>query len=159
MYCSLNEAWGNNNTIESLNKRYESNINKLSTNNFNIDSKVNETNDINKSNYPKSTIHDENIFENMTNDNENIEDINTEDIMLQTEEEPKSILKKTLSNEELVNKVLECPECRNLVIKKLNLINNPLNLLQNNEIKEITILILIGLIVIILLDLFFKIAK
>ena len=159
MYCSLNEAWGNNNTIESLNKRYENNINKLSTNNFNIDSKVNEANDTNKSKYQKSTIHDENIFENMTNDNEYTEDINTEDIMLQTEEEPKSILKKTLSNEELVNKVLECPECRSLIIKKLNLINNPLNLLQNNEIKEITILILIGLIVIILLDLFIKIVK
>ena len=159
MYCSLNEAWGNNNTIESLNKRYESNIDKLSTKKFNIDSKLNNTNNDSKSNYPKTTIHDDNIFENMTNECESTEDINTEDIMLKTEEEPKSILKNYLSNEELVNKVLQCPECRNMIIKKLNLINNPLNILQNNEIKEVTILILIGLIVIILLDLFFKIAK
>ena len=159
MYCSLNEAWGNNNTIESLNKRYESNIDKLSTKKFNIDSKINNTNNDNKSNYPKATIHDDNIFENMTNEYESTEDINTEDIMLKTEEEPKSILKNYLSNEDLVNKVLQCPECRSMIIKKLNLINNPLNILQNNEIKELTILILIGLIVIILLDLFFKIAK
>lgn len=162
MYCSINEAWNNNNTIDSLNKRYNNNINKLSANKFTLENNKKNSIETNKSNYPNSTIHDTNIFENMNNDlknDTNTEELNTEDIMLNTEEEPKSILKKSTNCEELVNKILDCPTCRNLVIKKLNLINNPLNLLQNNEVKEVAILILIGLIVIIILDLFVKIAK
>ena len=162
MYCSINEAWNNNNTIDSLNKRYNNNINKLSANKFTLENNKKNSIETNKSNYPNSTIHDANIFENMNNDSKNdtnTEELNTEDIMLNTEEEPKSILKKSTNCEELVNKILDCPTCRNLVIKKLNLINNPLNLLQNNEVKEVAILILIGLIVIIILDLFVKIAK
>ena len=162
MYCSINEAWNNNNTIDSLNKRYNNNINKLSANKFTLENNKKNSIETSKSNYPNSTIHDTNIFENMNNDlknDTNTEELNTEDIMLNTEEEPKSILKKSTNCEELVNKILDCPTCRNLVIKKLNLINNPLNLLQNNEVKEVAILILIGLIVIIILDLFVKIAK
>ena len=162
MYCSINEAWNNNNTIDSLNKRYNNNINKLSANKFTLENNKKNSIETNKSNYPNSTIHDTNIFENMNNDlknDTNTEELNTEDIMLNTEEEPKSILKKSTNCEELVNKILDCPTCRNLVIKKLNLINNPLNLLQNNEVKEVAILILIGLIVIIILDLIVKIAK
>ena len=62
--------------------------------------------------------------------------------------------------EDLVNKVLNCPTCKKLMIEKLNLDNNVINnIFKNNDLKELTILILIGLIVIILLDLFIKIVK
>ena len=50
-----------------------------------------------------------------------------------------------------------------MMIEKLNLKKNEnnlnFNIFENNDLKEITILILIGLIIIILLDLFIKLAK
>ena len=71
--------------------------------------------------------------------------------------------KEKKSCTELVNKVLSCPICKKMVLDKLNLGNFPINFnfdsLLNGNNKELLILLLIGLIIIILLDLFLKISK
>lgn len=158
MYCSINEAWSNNNSMEILNKKYKDNMDMLSQKQFKIDQSVNNIQINDKSSKP-TTTYNENIFNGAETE------INTEDIMLSTEEPytqynvNRPILKQNC--EELVNKVLSCPICKRLMIEKLNLNNNNIfnNILKNNDVKELTILILIGLIVIILLDLFIKIVK
>ena len=70
----------------------------------------------------------------------------------------KSSLKKKKECKDLVSKVLSCPTCRKLIEEKLNN-KNPLHNLINGEIREILILILIGLIIMILIDLFIRISK
>ena len=58
----------------------------------------------------------------------------------------KSVYKnKKLECEQLVKKVLSCPTCRKMLEKKLDINKNPLQNLVNNEMREIMILILIGL--------------
>lgn len=157
MYCSINEAWSNNNSMEILNKKYKDNMEMLSQKQFKIDESVNNV-QINDKSIKPTTTFNENIFNGAETE------INTEDIMLSTEEPytqlntNKPLLMQNC--EDLVNKVLNCPTCKKLMIEKLNLDNNVINnIFKNNDLKELTILILIGLIVIILLDLFIKIVK
>jgi len=174
MYCSIDEAWNNKNSIANLSKRYQENfsvnpdneLNKYKINNNELtQTKKEETVFVQKQDerqdarYNKAldTIYDNNIL----NDSE---DIKTEDIMLSSEEPSftiptKSSLKKKKDKEckDLVNKVLSCPTCRKLIENKLN--KNPLQNLINGEVREILILILIGLIIMILIDLFIRISK
>jgi hypothetical protein len=79
-------------------------------------------------------------------------DINTEDIL-------PDIKKNDLSCEELINKVLSCQKCKNMLIKRLLTDNLVIPNVNSNETKEILILILIGLIVIIIIDLFIRISS
>lgn len=159
MYCSIQDAWNNQNSMESLNKRYAENINTLSEKQFKIDSSVNKINEKGKNPLPQTTVYNQEIYEGMS-------DINTEDFLLNTEDIETNSTKKKKNNikncNELVQKVLECPICKKMLMEKLNLKNESnlnFNLFENNDLKEITILILIGLIIIILLDLFIKLAK
>jgi len=79
-------------------------------------------------------------------------DINTEDVL-------PDIKKNDLSCEELINKVLSCQKCKNMLIKRLLTDNLVIPNVNSNETKEILILILIGLIVIIIIDLFIRISS
>lgn len=157
MYCSIQDAWNNQNSMESLNRRYAENINTLSEKQFKIDSSVNKINEKDKNPVDQTTVYNQEIYEGMS-------DINTEDFLLNTEEIETNPVKKKKNNcNELIQKVLECPTCKKILMEKLNLKKNSsnlsFNLFENNDLKEITILILIGLIIIILLDLFIKLAK
>jgi hypothetical protein len=182
MYCSIDEAWNNKNSVANLSKRYQEHFtvnNENELNSYKIDN--NEFNQLKQENQifvPRKdsrkdarfnkapdTIYDNNILEES-------EDIKTEDIML-TSEEPKeeektyklpiqSVLKKDEIDKknckDLVNKVLSCPTCRKMIEDKLNKKNN-FNNFFNGEIREVLILILIGLIIMILIDLFIRISK
>ncbi len=177
MYCSIDEAWNNKNSIANLSKRYQENFNinpdneldKYKINNNELTQTKKEEavfvprqevrQDVRQDaryNKAPDTIYDNNIL----NDSE---DIKTEDIMLSSEEPsftiPKksSLKKKDKECKDLVNKVLSCPTCRKLIENKLN--KNPLQNLINGEVREILILILIGLIIMILIDLFIRISK
>lgn len=177
MYCSIHEAWDNKNSLSNLSKRFQENFNpslneELST--YKIDQ-----NDIEYSNKVKpkfierkdarynnnsNTIYDDNILD-------DTEDIKTEDIILSSiqEEDIKvdstektkktNFSDKKLECKQLVNKVLSCPTCRKMLEKKLNVNKNPLQNLVNNEMREIMILILIGLIIMIIIDLFIRISN
>ena len=71
----------------------------------------------------------------------------------------KLISKKKLSKcIEEVDKVLSCPTCRKLINERLGN-KNIFDQFVNDENREIIILILMGLIIIILLDLFIRISK
>lgn len=80
-------------------------------------------------------------------------DINTEDVL------PDIKKKNDLSCEELINKVLSCQKCKNMLIKRLLTDNLVIPNVNSNETKEILILILIGLIIIIIIDLFIRISS
>ena len=93
---------------------------------------------------------DKNTFE---NEIETVySDINTEDVLPE-------IKKNDLSCEELINKVLSCKKCKNMLIKRLLTDNLVIPNVKSNETKEILILILIGLIIIIIIDLFIRISS
>lgn len=181
MYCSIDEAWNNKNSVANLSKRYHEHFtvnNENELNSYKIDN--NELNELKQEpqlfvprkdarfNKAPDTVYDSNILEES-------EDIKTEDIML-TSEEPKEKtfklpIKSVLKNDEdekdkkdkkdckdLVNKVLSCPTCRKMIEDKLNNKNHFSNFF-NGEIREVLILILIGLIIMILIDLFIRISK
>jgi|TARA_Y200000002_G_C22683199_1_gene664938 hypothetical protein len=94
---------------------------------------------------------DKNTFE---NEIETVySDINTEDVL------PEIKKKNDLSCEELINKVLSCKKCKNMLIKRLLTDNLVIPNVNSNETKEILILILIGLIIIIIIDLFIRISS
>ena len=163
MYCTIHEAWDNKNSMSNLSKRYQENFNsfdeqlstyKINDNNNNystqIRPKVIEREDA-RYNNDKSIVFNQEILEKEDNQ---IEDIQTEDIILS--DQPKKNKKEEC--EELIEKVLSCDICRKMLEKKLNLDKNPLLNLINNEIREILILILIGLIIMIIIDLFIRIS-
>ena len=93
-----------------------------------------------------------NKYDNVTEINNIYSDINTEDVL-------PDIKKQELSCEELINKVLSCEKCKKMLIKKLLSENLVIPNLNSNETKEIMILILIGLIIIIIIDLFIRISS
>ena len=93
-----------------------------------------------------------NKYDNVTEINNIYSDINTEDVL-------PDIKKQELSCEELINKVLSCEKCKKMLIKKLLSDNLVIPNLNSNETKEIMILILIGLIIIIIIDLFIRISS
>jgi|SaaInlStandDraft_5_1057022.scaffolds.fasta_scaffold02730_5 hypothetical protein len=181
MYCSIDEAWNNKNSIANLSKRYQENFNdntdneldkyKINDNDL-IQTKKEEQIFVPRQDERQNTRQDERkdarynkapdtvYNNNMLNDSE---DLKTEDIMLSTEEPlftiptKPSLKKKDKECKDLVNKVLSCPTCRKLIENKLN--KNPLQNFINGEVREILILILIGLIIMILIDLFIRISK
>ena len=172
MYCSIHEAWDNKNSLSNLSKRYQENFNpsindelstyKINKNDISYTSnqkpKLRERQDA-RYNNDDSIIFDNDIINTQT------EDIQTEDIILSSVEPDdvkpvKSVYKnKKLECEQLVKKVLSCPTCRKMLEKKLNINKNPLQNLVNNEMREIMILILIGLVIMIIIDLFIRISK
>ena len=87
MYCSIQDAWNNQNSMESLNKRYVENINTLSEKQFKIDSSVNKITEKEKNPLPQTTVYNQEIYEGMS-------DINTEDFLLNTEDIETSSIKK-----------------------------------------------------------------
>ena len=164
MYCTIHEAWDNKNSLSNLSKRYQENFNsfddQLSTYKINENQlsyinekpKIEERQDA-RYNNDKSIVFNEEILE---KENNQTEDIQTEDIILSSEQPKKS---KKEECEELIKKVLSCNICRKMLEKKLNLDKNPFLNMINNEIREILILILIGLIIMILIDLFIRISS
>lgn len=165
MYCTIHEAWDNKNSISNLSKRYQENFNsfndQLSTYKINGNEipytnkkpEVKERQDA-RYNNDESVIFNKEILEKEDNQTEEIQ---TEDIILSSEHiEKKS---KTEECEELIKKVLSCDICRKMLEKKLNLDKNPFLNMINNEIREILILILIGLIIMIIIDLFIRISS
>ena len=165
MYCTIHEAWDDKNSISNLSKRYQENFNsfddQLSTYKINENQisytnekpKIEERQDA-RYNNDKSIVFNEEILE---KENNQSEDIQTEDIILSSEHTEKK--SKTEECEELIKKVLSCDICRKMLEKKLNLDKNPFLNLINNEIREILILILIGLIIMIIIDLFIRISS
>ena len=91
-------------------------------------------------------------YDNVNEINNIYSDINTEDVL-------PDIKNYDLSCEELINKVLSCEKCKKMLIKKLLSDNLVIPNLNSNETKEIMILILIGLIIIIIIDLFIRISS
>lgn len=167
MYCTIHEAWDNKNSLSNLSKRYQENFNsfdeQLSTykvnenqilNNHDQKPKLVERKDA-RYNNDESTVFNKKILE---NEDIQTDDIRTEDLILSLEK-PKKIKSKTEECEELINKVLSCDVCRKMLEKKLNLDKNPFLNMINNEIREILILILIGLIIMIIIDLFIRISS
>jgi len=173
MYCSIHEAWDNKNSLSNLSRRYQENFNpslndelstyKINKNEVSISSKekpkFRERQDA-RYNKDDSIIFDNDILDSQT------EEIQTEDIMLSSVEPEKikkplkSVYKnKKLECEQLVKKVLSCPTCRKMLERKLNVNKNPLQNLVNNEMREIMILILIGLVIMIVIDLFIRISQ
>ncbi len=161
MYCTIHEAWDNKNSISNLSKRYQENFNsfddqlstyKINDNQNNYSTHIKEREDA-RYNNDKSIVFNEKILEKEDNQTE---DIQTEDIILSPEHPKKS---KKEECEELIKKVLSCDICRKMLEKKLNLDKNPFLNLINNEIREILILILIGLIIMIIIDLFIRISS
>ena len=176
MYCSIHEAWDNKNSLSNLSKRYQENFNpslndelstyKINKNNISYKSsqkpKFRERHDA-RYNKDDSMVFDNGIIDTQTEDIQT-EDIQTEDIILSSIEPEivkpiKSVYKnKKLECEQLVKKVLSCPTCRKMLENKLNINKNPLQNLVNNEMREIMILILIGLVIMIIIDLFIRVS-
>lgn len=150
MYCSVHEAWNDKNSLTNLSKRYYENFQpEFNSNVYKINQNDNQKKDLQSES-------------NLSKDYNQIEDIQTEDIFLRSDSEDNKTknIKKTINKvdncKELIDKVLNCPVCRKMLEKKFN--KNPLNNLINSEIREIMILILIGLIIMIIIDLFIRIS-
>ena len=174
MYCSIHEAWDNKNSLSNLSRRYQENFNP-SLNDELSTYKINK-NDISYKNSTKPKFrerqdarynnNDSIVFDNDILDTQT-EDLQTEDIILSAIEPEvvKSVdtadpiyKNKKLECEQLVKRVLSCPTCRKMLDKKLNINKNPLQNLVNNEMREIMILILIGLVIMIIIDLFIRVS-
>lgn len=172
MYCPINEAWDNKNSLETLSKRYEEHFNNNELNSYIINNSTNNTNNPDKSsvflsrkdarfNNPSDTIYNKYI------EKETDTEIKTEDILLKTDDiSSVNSYKKTGNNldnmtcNELIEKVMNCPTCRLVLESKLNLNNGfDINTLLNNETKEILILILLGLVIIITIDILLRVIK
>lgn len=174
MYCSISEAWNEENTMSSLAKRfnneYFSNNSDLNANYYRINS--NNFND-NEHFTQKSQIM-ETVEKNIKNSSKNIVGIDNNLVSIKSEVpkvetkivKPKirNTLRNTLDDfscNELINKVLSCEKCTSIIRKRLGInYNISLDMFSNlfkNTNKEIIILTLIGLIIIIMLDLFIKV--
>ena len=160
MYCSINDAWNQENTMSNLAKRFNKEY-------------FSNNNDINDNYYRINKNHLDNQYKPLIENFDNIEEKPKIDIPINSNKN--LVVKKKVELEEkcpdneklcekLVERVLSCSKCKNLIIKKLNLETKiPLDLnfdslLKGNN-RELIILILIGLIIIILLDLFLKLSK
>lgn len=160
MYCSIEDAWNQENTMSNLAKRFNKEY-------------FSNNNDINDNYYRINKNHLDNQYKPLIekfDDSEKKPKINipvnsnylVSKKKIDVEEEKCPENEKLC--EKLVEKVLSCSKCKNLIIKKLNLKNKmPLelnfdSLLKGNN-RELIILILIGLIIIIILDLFLKVSK
>jgi len=202
MYCSIQDAWDNKNSVANLTKRYKENFsqnmdNELSS--YKINNNQIQDSESNKVNFEKrkDARHNKNntIVYNQKIHAEESDEIQTEDILLQSEEPQTVIAKKVYQKDnnnfdltgtappiikknknikknitdyeddklaeckKMVSKVLSCPMCRKLIESKLQNNFNPFANLINSQTREIMILILIGLIIMILIDLFIRISK
>ena len=148
-YCSIEEAWNTNNSIDNF-----ANINQ---------------NIINRHDY--ANYNENNIVEHLENNSENnlnlnkLEDLSGE--LIEEEEEEESIHKnsilepkcdKNMTCKELIDKILNCKECLNL-LKQRYKSNNILDSLLTDNNREILMIILMGIFLILILDLFVKIGK
>ena len=172
MYCSIHDAWDEKNSFTNLSKRYQENFNPLDKDELSS-FKINNNNiQINENKKPLYVERQDARYNKSENTVYNVnmeetEDIKTEDIMIDSESEvmvevpKKQPIKKSKRMEcnELVSKVLSCPTCRKMIESKLGVNKNPLQSLVNNEMREIMILILIGLVIMIIIDLFIRISK
>ena len=166
MYCSISEAWNEENTMSSLAKRfnneYFSNNSDLNAEYYRINS--NNFND-NKEHFKQNSKINETVNNNIKKSTEKVISVNNN--LVSNNKDLKNTPKKNQLDDktcnELINKVLSCDNCRSIIKKKLSLEQNiSLDIFSNifkNTNKEVVILTLIGLIIIILLDLFVKISK
>lgn len=159
MYCSISDAWNQENTMANLAKRFN---NEYFSNNSDMNGDYFRIN---------SNQHFIENFSGISSD-ELKEPVKKEEPKIEIKKEivkvPNVVKKvqkvetkyKEYTCEELINKVLSCEKCRSMLFKKINLFNPSLynNLLIGTN-KEIIILVLIGLIIIIILDLFLKITN
>ena len=171
MYCSISDAWNQENTMTKLAERFN---NEFFTNNNdpNLDFyriNDNETKNIienyaNINESQKQTVNNIANLPDIVNKNRVIKNRKVDENKKQLKEEKKiEPKKKEMTCDDLINKVLSCEKCKDLMIKKLNL-NNFLTIdyygnIFKDKNKEIIILILIGLIIIILLEFFLKITR
>lgn len=173
MYCSLDEAWDSKNSIDKLSKRYNehfNNSNELEP--YIIKDSTNKTLLPDKSpvflprrdaryNNPKDTVYNNELE---TRDEIYTDtDLRTEDILLKTDEfkiEKKERNGNDMNCHELIEKVMKCSTCKEILIKKLKINNNfSFNSIINNEVKEVLILIMIGLVIIIAIDILIRVIR
>lgn len=160
MYCSINDAWNQENTMSNLAKRFNK---EYFSNNSDLNDNYYRINKNHLDSQYKPLIEN---FDNTNNISKLDIPINTNNLTVKKKEEKKE--EKCPENEKLceklVQKVLSCEKCKNLIMKKLKLESTiPLelnfsSLLKGNN-RELVILVLIGLIIIIILDLFLKLSK
>lgn len=167
MYCSISDAWNQENTMANLAKRFNRehfSNNQIEYFDLNNDIKGNDSSNSNYgdiNNQPK--VNTEKIQEvTKIQEAKKIEETPVPEIKTK-EVIREKVVERKYSCEELVNKVLSCEECRQLLGQRLNFnnfsIQDSMNNLFTGTNKEIIILILIGLIIIILLDLFLRIGS
>ena len=179
MYCSISDAWNQENTMANLakrfNKEYFSNNISPQIEHFNLNENIEGRNEFD-SNFGnvnnESKIDTKPKLENVPKKTFNTNQVPVKPGYLQkeivNEKNPEKVVEtkyveRKYSCEELVNKVLSCNECKNMLLNRLNInnysISDSINNLFSGTNKEIIILILIGLIIIILLDLFLRIGN
>jgi len=189
MYCSISDAWSQENTMANLARRFNKEHFDNAPNQmefFKINNHEIKGND-NSPNYgdvvSKQNVDTTPKYNNIPQNNLNTNKVVSKQVIVK--EEP--ILSNNLSNNlikkepnlkkkipeetkykeytslELVDKVLSCNKCRHIIMNRLNISNysftNSINNLFTGTNKEVIILILIGLIIIILLDLFLRVGK
>lgn len=173
MYCSISDAWSQENTMANLaqrfNKEYFDNV-PHQMEYFKVDDDIVKGNDFsdkkygniakvqNIDNIPKVKEIPKNLDTNL------VDQIIKENKTEIQQPEIKEIIKyKEYSCKELIDKVLSCEICKKMIIEKLNIngisFSKTINNLLSGSNKEVIILILIGLIIIILLDLFLRISS
>ena len=185
MYCSISDAWSQENTMANLARRFnkehfDNTPNQMEY--FKINNDLIKGNDsspnygnVSSTQNIDTTPKYNNIPQNNLNTNKVVNKQNTipekhisdENLIVQEsnlkKKLPEEIKYKDYSCLELVNKVLSCNECRNLIINRLKMnnysITDSINNLFTGTNKEVIILILIGLIIIILLDLFLRVSN
>lgn len=184
MYCSIHEAWENNNTLESLTKSIQSNVTRQTNNLYTnehfgnaeiLPNQSNRISDLNNDNYLTSDVVSETIDSDifLPSETEVIDDqettINeTSDMFPSTETEIKteknqltfkiceSVFKFILSNKNYRNKLENKYKIR-ILSKYLH--DNFLTKLLGGEIKEIITIILISIFIILVLDIFVNLGK
>ena len=171
MYSSISEVWNEENTMSSLAKRfnneYFSNYNDLNTNYY----KINSNNFNDNEHFTQDDSIKETVKESVSNVSNNIISIDQTKIPSKIEapktekkgsRQPTEIILDDFTCNQLVNKVLSCKKCNSILRKRLGInYNLSLDFFSNifkSTNKEIIILILIGLIIIIILDLFIKLS-
>ena len=171
MYCSLDEAWDTKNSIDKLSKRYSENFSNNDLVPYIIKDSTNKTLIPEKSpvflprkdaryNVPKDTIYNKELE--TQNELYTDTDLKTEDILLKTDEyrTNNTETKTELSCHELIERVMKCSTCKEILAKKLKVNNNfSFNSIINNEVKEVLILIMIGLVIIIAIDILIRVIR
>lgn len=173
MYCSLDEAWDSKNSIDKLSERYKEHFKNNELTPYIIKDSTNKTLIPEKSpvflprkdaryNTPKNTVYNKDLEMqdeiNIYSDSE----LKTEDILLKTEEfkSEKNEKSNDMNCHELIEKVMKCETCKEILIKKLKINNNfSFNSIINNEVKEVLILIMIGLVIIIAVDILIRVVR